>query len=269
MRKTHIFIILLLISTISCKNVENEKSKTATLKGNIIIEQKDENKTTAEKSQPISKSNLPDDFPEENVLVENKNKLKIKFTKTDSINYFSFRQNYSNGIKIDTTIVNESGSSFSLIIKNEEKKFSCDIDYNNCYYYKGFLKPLNKYIITYCGTGYCRTYLLDKNTGTQNYLESPFDSECEIPSLSKNENKLIAFSSSVFDRESFIALYKKNIETKKIDFKKYDTFYTSDWRVKEIIWIDNNSIALKIYEKYGGKSGNELINTRYLKGKIE
>jgi len=149
------------------------------------------------------------------MVKENQNKLKIKFTKIDSTDYFNFKQKYSNGIEIDSTIVNEAGSSFTLSVKNIEKEFSCDIDYNNCTDYKGFLSPLNKYILTYCGTGYCGTYLLDKNTGIQNYLESPFDSECEIPSLSNNENKLIAYSYSVFDRESFIALYKKNINTKK------------------------------------------------------
>lgn len=268
MNKMQVYIILLLFSIISCRNVEQKNLKTETLVDSSLIEQKDEPKITNENTQSISRPEISK-VSEEQEIKENKNKLKIKFTKIDSTDYFEYKQKYSNGITVDTTIVNEAGSFFTLDVENAEKKFSCDIDYSNCNYYKGFLNPLSKYIITYCRTGYCVTYLLDKKTGTQNYLESPFDSECEIPSLSKNENKLITFSSSVFDRESFIALYEKNIETKKIDFKKYDSFYTTDWRIKEIIWIDNNSIALKIFEKYGGKSGSELINTRYLKGEIE
>ena len=226
MKKTQVYIILLLLLTISCRNVKREKPKIETLKDNSIIEQKNEPKITIENTQPISNS----DISEAKVVKENENKLKIKFTKMDSTDYIYFKQKHSNGIIIDSTIVNEAGSSFTLVVENEEKKFSCDIDYNNCNYYKGFLKPLNKYILTYCGTGYCGTYLLDKNTGIQNHLESPFDSECEIPSLSGDENTLITFSTSVFSRdESFIALYKKNIDTKKIDFKVFDSFYTSDW----------------------------------------
>jgi hypothetical protein len=269
MRKTQIYIILLLFSTISCRNVEREKPKIEPLKENSIIEQKNEPKIIIENTQPISNSDVSENVSEEQMAKENQNKLKIKFTKIDSTDYFDFKQKYSNGIEIDSTIVNEAGSSFTIAVKNTKEEFSCDIDYNNCTYYKGFLSLLNKYILTYCGTGYCGTYLLDKNTGIKSSLESPFDSECEIPSLSNNGSKLIAYSYSVFDRESFIALYKKNVDTKKIDFKEYDSFYTSDWRVKEIIWIDTNLIALKVFDKYGGKTGGKLINTRYLKGKME
>ena len=249
--------------------MENKKLKVEIFKDHFTIEQKNEPKISIKNIQPISKSNISYDDTEEQIARENKNKLKIKFTKIDSTNYLDFIQKYSNKITIDSTIVNEAGSSFSLAVKDTEKEFRCDIDYNNCNYYKGFLSPLNKYILTYCGTGYCGTFLLDKNTGIQNFIESPFDSECEIPSLSKNENKLITFSSSVFDRKSFIALYKKDINSKKIDLNKYDSFYTSDWRIKEIIWIDNNSIALKVFDEYGGKIGSELINVRYFKGEIE
>ncbi|WP_111542112.1 hypothetical protein [Mesonia algae] len=268
MKKTQVHLFLLLFSIISCRNVEQEKLKTETFVDSSIIEQKNEPKVTNETTQAISSPEISE-VGEEQEVKENKSKLKIKFTKIDSTEFLKYNQKYSNEITVDTTIVNEAGGFFTLDVENAEKKFSCDIDYNNCNYYKGFLKPLNKYILTYCGIGYCGTYLLDKNTGTKDYLESPFDSECKNPSISKNKNKLIAFSSSVFDRESFIALYKMNIETKKIDLKKYDSFYTSDWRIKEIIWIDNNVIALKVFEKYGGKTGGELINTRYLKGKIE
>ncbi len=270
MRKTQIHIILLLFSIISCRNVEQGKLKTETFVDISIIEQKNELKVTNENTQAISSPEISEsEVSKEQEIKENKNKLRIKFTKIDSTEFLKYNQKYSNEITVDTTIVNEAGGFFTLGVGNVEKKFSCDIDYNNCNYYKGFLKPLNKYILTYCGTGYCGTYLLDKSTGTQDYLESPFDSECENPSISKNKNKLIAFSSSVFDRESFIALYKTNIETEKIDLKKYASFNTSDWRIKEIIWIDNNVIALKVFDKYGGKTGDELINTRYLKGEIE
>lgn len=269
MKKSQVYIILLLLSTISCRNFEREKPKIETLKDNSIIEKKNEPITTVENTQPISKSDISENVSEEQIIKENQNELKIEFTEIDSTDYFNYKQNYSDGIKINSTIVHEAGSSFTLAVKNADKKFSCDVDYNNCTYYKGFLNPLNKYVLTSCGKGYCGTYLLDKNTGVRSFLQSPFDSECEVPSLSKNENKLIAFSSSVFDRKSFIALYRKNIDSKKIDLKEYDSFHTSDWRIKEIIWIDNNSIALKVYEKYGGKTGSELINVRYLKGNIK
>lgn len=264
MKKKQVYILLLSISAISCKNLKEEA-----LKKTSMIEQLNKPQKTIKNSQQNSTLNVSEDNSEQQIVQENINKLEIRFSKINSIDYLGFKQKYSNGIEVDSTIANEAGSSFSLTINNKKKEFSCGIDYKNCNYYRGFLKPLSKYVLTYCGTGYCGTYLLDKNSGTQNYLESPFDSECEIPSLSKDKNKLIGFSSSAFDRESFIALYKKDINTQKIDFEKYNSFNTSDWRIKEIIWIDNNSIALKVYDEYGGKNGSELINVRYLKGEIK
>ena len=260
MKKTQVYIILLLFSIIGCQNVEQGKSEK--LVDNYSVNRNNELKTTIENYKTISNAGISE-------VKQHKDNLKIKFTKIDSTDYFDYNQKYHSGITVDTTIVNQAGSYFTLDVENVEKKFSCELNYNDCNYYKGFLEPLNKYILTNCGTSYCATYLLDKKTGTIDYLNSPFDTECENPSLSPNENKLIAFSSSVFDMVSFIALYRKNNEIKKIDFNKSESFYTSDWRIKEIIWIDNNSIALKVYDKNGGKMGDGLINSRYLKGEIE
>ena len=269
MRKYKIYILLLLISTISCKNVEREKVKAESLKDNYIIEQKIETKTRVK--DIITKTNFDDliKIQEEEAFKEHKNKLKLNFTTIDSADYLSYKRKYSNGITIDSTIVNKAGSSFTLSLKNTEKTFSCDIDYNDCTYYKGFINSLNKYILTYCSNGYCGTYLLDKNTGETNSLESPFDSECESPVLSKNESQLIAFSSSVFDTNSFLSLYENNPKTKIIDFTIYKFFNSSEWKINEIIWIDEKTIALIIYDEYGGETGSELINKRYLKAIIQ
>lgn len=259
MKKAQVYIILCLISFISCKKIIQEKTQSIEVKS---IAEKENNVTTIINNQNTDKSNIT---TERQVIEENANKLELTFKKIDSTHYLNYKRKYVNRIIIDTTIVNEAGSSFSLNIKNTVEKFSCGKDYNDCTYYRGFLKPLNKYILTHCGEGYCGTYLLDKKTGKIHNLESPFDTECEIPSLSKNENKLIAFSSSVFNQESFISLYKNNKDSNEFEFKFYDSFQTTDWKIKEIIWIDNDSIALKVYDKYGGITGSELINKRYLK----
>ncbi|WP_405399176.1 hypothetical protein [Maribacter sp. Asnod2-G09] len=254
MKKAQIYIVLLLITTLSCKDKVSEK-----LKNIALVEPK---------TELITEINTLDNL-EEQKKKEGDNKLDLTFSPIDSTQYFDYKKKYSNDVTIDSLIINKENSFFTLSIKNTEKKFSCGIDFNNCTYYKGYLNSLNKYVLTYCGVLYCGTSLLDKNTGIQNYLESPFDTECETPSLSKDKNKLISYSSSVFDKESFIGLYKKNTETQEIDFENYETFNTSDWRINEIIWVDDNFIALKIYDKYGGITGDKLMNVRYLKSKIE
>lgn len=265
MKKTQVHIILLLLTTISCRNVEQEKLKTVTPNDSVVIEQNNNPTVINKNTQAISSPEITE-ITEKQEIKENKNKLRIKFTEIDATKFLKYKQKYSNQIIVDTTIVNKAGSFFTLNVANIEKKFSCDIDYNNCNYYKGFFKPLNKYILTYCVTGFCGTYLLDKKTGNINNLQSPFDSECEAPSLSEDKSKLIVFASSVFDSDSFIALYKKELNTQKINFKTFDSFYTSKWRIKNLIWIDNNSIALKVFDNYQGK---KLVNVRYLKGEIE
>lgn len=268
MRK-YIFVTVLLVLAISCKNFTQEQTTVEEFRNDFIVEPKNETHLIIKSFQEISESDISENAFEKQILKENQNKLKIKFSKIDSTNYLDFKHKYSNGVETDPTIANKYGDLFFLIVKNEKKGFGCDTDHNNCNYYKGFLKPLNKYILTYCETDYCRTYLLDKNTGMQHYLESPFDSESNIPCLSKEQDKLIAFSSSVFKRESFVAIYKKNTKTKEIEFSEFESFYTSDWRIKEIVWVNNNSIALKVFEKYGKNPENKLINVKYLRGKLE
>lgn len=259
MKKVTIYITLFLISIVSFKDVAQEKLKLNTLTTNTTFKQEKKSKNThTDSGQNINLSEK-----------ENINDLNLKFIKIDATDYYNYKKKYSNGVEIDSTIVNKPDNSFKLIVKNKERVFSCGVNYNNCTYYKGYLKALNRYILTFCGEGYCGTYLLDRKTGIKNYLQSPFDSECETPSLSKDQNTLISFASSVFNKSSFIALYKKNIKTQEMNFNEFSSFKTSNWRIDEIIWIDNNSIALKVYDKYGGIRGDKLINIRYLKGIIE
>ncbi|MEO1513431.1 MAG: hypothetical protein AAFV95_00415 [Bacteroidota bacterium] len=195
-------------------------------------------------------------------------KLKLSFAKIDEETYEAHRQQYSNQLMVDSTIVNEAGGEFSLPVDGEEKTFRCGANHQDCTYYRGFLTPLNQYVLTHCGTGYCITYLLDKASGLTTNLPSPYDSECDIPSLSKDQKKLLIFASSVFYTESFIALYERDDKTQKIDFGRYDSYESTDFRIKEIIWIDSQSIALKVFDEYGGTSGGELVNKRYLKATI-
>ena len=246
------------------KNIITESVKDSTL-----IEQKEASEIAAETTKSFVNLNDSENIQEEQITKENRNKLVLKFAEIEQNDYLRYKQEYSNGITIDSTKVNKAGDSFTLSINNTDEKFSCGTNNSDCTYYKGFLNSMNKYVLTNCGQSYCGTYLIDKITGDKTSLESPFDSECEAPVLSKDQNKLIAFSSSVFERKSFIALYSKSIKTEKIDFKEFDSFYTSNWKINEIIWIDTNTIALIVYDEYGGKTGGELINKRYLRGEIE
>jgi len=156
MKKTQVYIILLLFTIISCRNNEQDKPKTSV--DNSLIERNNESTLVKENTQIIS-STKTSKFSERPKIIENKNKLEIKFSKINSTDYLEYNQNYSNRITIDTILINNP-QNFTLVVENAKKRFVCDVDNNNCNYYKGYLVPLNKYILTNCGKSYCETYLL-------------------------------------------------------------------------------------------------------------
>jgi hypothetical protein len=200
------------------------------------------------------------------LLGQSEQDLIIDFSEIDSLQYIAYKKEFSNKLIIDSTKKTIPDSSFSLIIKNTEQLFDCQKDNSDCHYYKGFLPQLSSFIITHCGMSICETFLIDQTSGEIQNLLSPYDNECKAPVLSKNHNKLLVYASSVFDRESFISIYQKSGKNEDFDFKSYKSLTIKEWRIYEVIWINNTSFALITFDKYGGKTGSEALNVKYIKG---
>ncbi len=192
--------------------------------------------------------------------------LIVEFSEIDSLQYLRFKKEYPNRLVKDSTKKTIPDSSFTLIINNKSEKFDCEKDYAPCYYYEGFLLPINSFVITHCIMYQCVTYLIDKASGERQYLFGPFENQCEVPVLSKDLNKMLIFSSDVYDKESFISLYKRTSKNEDFDFETHDSLTTDKWKILEAIWIDDTKFALKTFDKY---SGDKPLNVNFVKGEIK
>ena len=196
------------------------------------------------------------------VFAQTQKDLQIEFTEIDSLEYLKFKSEYSNPIRIDTT---KRTDSFSLVVNDKIESFN-DFDNSDRYYYQGFLPPLNSYALNHCSMYTCRNFLLNRKTGERQFLYTPYDNECEIPVLSKDLRSMLVFASDVFNKGSFISIYRINESTGSLDYETFGSWMTGKWKIYETIWINDRSIALKTFDEYGGRSGSEPLNLKYYKG---
>lgn len=162
--------------------------------------------------------------------------------------FLSAKRDYNSGLVYDSSIVVKGGEAFTLEVAGQSKSFSCPRDYRGCYYYKGFLKGVKSYVITQCGD-VCVTYLLDRTSGQLTPILQCFDNGAEVPVISKNGDKALVFSYSVFDAESCMALYPIHDSAPRIREQEGQPFKLLAFRIAEVVWIDQSSIAIRSFMK--------------------
>ncbi len=170
---------------------------------------------------------------------------------------------------MDASINTIPDSSFALVVANKTQHFACQKDYDDCHYYLGFAPSLNSYVLSNCFSYGCTTFLLNKTSGKQQALFSPFDSECNAPVISPSKNIMLVFSSSAIDKEAYLSLYKRGHPKDPFNFATFEGIHTDQWRILEAIWIDETSFALMAFDEYGGKTGNEPQGVKYIKGDLK
>jgi hypothetical protein len=195
--------------------------------------------------------------------------LILDFSEIDSVQYMEYKKDYSNMLILDSTKRTIPDSSFTLVVHNKRQQFDCQPDYNPCHYYKGFLSPIQSYVITYCTLHECGTYLIDQHSGERKELFSPFDNECEPPLLSKKHNKMLVFASSIFETESFISIYQSNDDNGSFNFESFDSFTTDMWEIYKAICIDETSFALRIRQEYIETAGGAPRKLNFIKAEIK
>lgn len=201
------------------------------------------------------------------VIAQNNKNLTVDFSEIDSLEYMEFKMKYPNEVLFDSTKKTIVDSSFVLLINGKEQTFINE--YDNRYYYRGFLPSLQSYVLTHCGMLWCLTSLIDQTSGKQLDLESTFDNEAEIPLISKNGNMMLVFASNVFSPASYISLYQKVDKEDNLGFSMALDLSVDLWDIQEAIWVSDNSFALKIADYNDDERENKSRKVRYMIGKIE
>lgn len=192
----------------------------------------------------------------------NEGNLKFKFSKISSTEFNKYKSAYSRQVTEDTTKNSRDKRFFTLLIGNQLYKFHYNNTCEHYDYYKGYIKPLNTYGIEGCSNESCSTYLIDKSTGKLLFLDGgPYIQGTSLPYISKDETKFIVFTpgAPIDDFGTYMILYKKDPITGNFNFSEYDSFYTKELEIEELVWIDSQTIAIKGTGKTGYFKGLIII----------
>ncbi len=197
-----LFSIFLLFSCSQQNNEVKSKTKTDTLLITQFSSALCIDSTAVEKTDSIV------------YHVKEKSKgLNLFFTTIAQSEFENYYTLYNPKIYYDSTKINKQGVPIYLTTANFTIKLFCPENFNNCTSYEGFLKPLKMYITNHLGEGYSNLALIDSATDITYIPPCDFDDGNALPLISKEEKQLLIYSTTVFNRESSIALYKINKST--------------------------------------------------------
>lgn len=154
-----------------------------------------------------------------------------------------------------------SGAEFRAY--KDKYTISCVIDSSR------FIQGSNMYITQDCKE-ICETYLCENNTNKKLLLPSSYDSGIAMTLLSPSCTQMLVCSS--YDGPDYSNYYESRTEifvfhiTTGMGIKGVKPafkYYSRNWSIEELTWVNDHTIALKIYE--GNRNDKQF---KYLKTQI-
>lgn len=197
---------------------------------------------------------------------ELRSELELDYEDITATQFRAFQAAFDDKISFDSTKREKVNASFILQTKDYRYRYTCNKNWSSCNYYMGKLEPLHLYITSFTKE-IGELYLTDSLNNKVYIPHSPFDAGCFPPVISPKNQQLILYASSPFDREAFISLYQISPAGSDSTFNSYESFYTTAWRIAELVWIDESKIALHVFDDYGldAEGRSKLVGERFLK----
>ncbi len=199
----------------------------------------------------------------------------------DTINealFLTCKNNYDDQIVYDSSNVAETEKS--LYIKTLAGDYDLqDIEYPNSveyifYGYAGFLKPLNLHFYYTSSRIYEYLTAIDCFTGKRFSVDSFYKFNLFDFLLSKENDQLLIYRSEG-DAGVGSGMYPsseiKIFQVKEKKVTELSVFFSEEWNIAELVWIDEHSFALKTFteESYDQeKSDFVMKDIQYLKATI-
>ncbi|KOS07594.1 hypothetical protein AM493_17280 [Flavobacterium akiainvivens] len=126
--------------------------------------------------------------------------------------------------------------------------------YESSYSYIQYVPEIRSHLISRCGEGACSAYLLDHETNGIMYVPSSYDSGVMGFSVSPSGKYFLVYSS--YDGPDYADYYTTRSEfmiysigqTKGMKgLRLYREFESTEWSIDEMVWLDNSTLALKVY----------------------
>ncbi|HEX5002676.1 MAG TPA: hypothetical protein VFW78_09265 [Bacteroidia bacterium] len=233
--KRTLTLLIIVLGLLSCNNTSHDHS---------------ENKLSNKYGENVNQQ--PDNSITQSEILETDN--SVIETPEKSVIYFSDSL-YS---KLKLHFEEISINSFQKYVKMYEP--ACALDSN------GFIKGKGIIFSRYC-KDICESYLTDQYSHATLMLPSGFDAGIMGLLFSPSCRQFIVYSS--YDGPDFMNFYEDRAEivgfTVTRDqglnaIKPSFEYNTSDWSIDSIIWIDENNLALKLYN---GNRNSESMNLKY------
>lgn len=199
----------------------------------------------------------------------------LSFISITEKEYLNFRAKRKGKIKIDTTIQPDSSGLFIVQTKKSYYELINAESYSSSYNYIGYIPTIKAHLINHCGEGACESYLLDNEADVKMVVPCDFDAGAIDLLISPSNTLMLVYSSydgpdyaNYYSFRSEFVIYQISKDGGIQELKLFKAFQTGDWSIQEIVWINDDMIALKIYE--GNNSGNGPVGGyKYLKTTIK
>jgi hypothetical protein len=192
--------------------------------------------------------------------LESNNTHLVSINLLSNIEYLLDKQiNYDSLILFDDSLFADLDSNFLEISSDkfhrykDNYKVSCEIDSGH------FIKGSGLNVRHDCDE-VCETYLEEKSSNRILLMPSGYDAGILAMSLSPACNKLLVCSSydgpdyaNYYEDRAVIFIFNITKEYGLNGIQPVFKFFTKDWSIADIVWVNNKTIALKIYvEQHGG-----------------
>ena len=189
--------------------------------------------------------------------LENADTINLQFASISEELFSIYKeiQPYHAGSNYDfSPPVNHSDASFSLATQNTYYKFIGDRSGQE-YRYIGYASEINSHIISDRKWVYVH-YLLDNETNEKMMLPDTFEGGVSGLKVSDTQKQMLMYSAYYGDNYTDYHSHRAEIIFMQIgDGNGFHRLTNpkiciiTAWSIEEIVWIDDHSIALKVYDK--------------------
>jgi hypothetical protein len=178
--------------------------------------------------------------------------------------------NYDSLILFDDSLFVELDSNFLEISSDKFYRYK-DNYKKNCEIDSGHFIMGSGLNVRHVCDEVCETYLEEKSSNKILLMPSGYDAGILAMSLSPACNKLLVCSSydgpdyaNYYEDRAVIFIFNISKESGLKGIQPACKFFTKDWSIADIFWINNTTIALKIYNEQHGVDGID-VHYRYFK----
>lgn len=139
-----------------------------------------------------------------------------------------------------------------------EYKISCKIDSGK------FVDGSGIFVKQFCDE-ICETYLYEQKTNNRTILPSDYDSGISGMLFSPSCNQFLVYSSydgpdydKYYDHRAELFIFSIAHEEGLNGIRQQLQYFSKSWSIENLVWVNEKSIALKVYE--GEKNGEDAIN---------